>query len=63
MPNFEFKKDRVCEPAPNLALDSIVNGGRRLYLDGRISSYGIFGSLGKAPAARKSKERNLDIMD
>ena len=24
MPNFEFKKDCVCAPAPNLALDSIV---------------------------------------
>ena len=27
MPNFEFKKDRVCETAPNIALDSIVNVG------------------------------------
>ena len=28
MPNFEFKKDRVCAHTLNLALDSIVNGGR-----------------------------------
>ena len=31
MTNFELKKDCVCEPAPNLALDSIVivDGRRR----------------------------------
>ena len=45
MPNFEFKKDPMSEGDLNLALDSIVKVGGTT-LDARISSYGIFGTLG-----------------
>ena len=54
MPNFEFKKDPMSEGGLNLALNSIVIVLLLvpISLDARISTYGIFGTLGKAPAAR-----------
>ena len=56
MPNFEFKKDCVCETALNLALDSIVIVDD----DGRPRTQGFRPMVssavwGKAPAARKWK--------
>ena len=47
MTNLEFKKDPTLCTISNLALDSIVNvGWTDGSLDARISSYGIFGTLG-----------------
>ena len=51
MPNLEFQKDCVCEGDLNLARNLLLKV--YIYLDMRISPYGIFGSLGKAPAARQ----------
>ena len=51
MPNFEFKKDRVCERGLNLVLDSIVIVG-----DDRTQGFRPMVSSalwGKAPAARQ----------
>ena len=53
MPNFEFKKDRVCGHTLNLALNSIVNVGP---IDDRTEGFRPMVSSavwGKAPAARK----------
>ena len=54
MPNLEYKKDCVCEGDLNLARNLLLKDGwMDLSPDRRFSSYGIFGSLGKAPAARQ----------
>ena len=56
MPNLEYKKDCVCEGDLNLARNLLLKDDD-LSPDRRFSSYGIFGSLGKAPAARKSDSK------
>ena len=66
MPNFEFKKDCVSEPIPNLALDSIV-----IVIHDRTQGFRPMVSSavwGKAPAARKSfskfrKDVQVDIIE
>ena len=52
MPNLEYKKKCMLGTISNLTLITIVNVYHLQPQDGRKSSYGIFGSLGKAPAAR-----------
>ena len=59
MPNFEFKKDRVCEHTLNLALNSIVivDGRTDGRTDDRTQGFRPMvpsAVWGKAPAARKT---------
>ena len=59
MANFEYKKDRMCETAPNLARDSIViaDPGQKDFV------LWYLWQLGKAPAARKSCSDNVFRQD
>ena len=53
MPNFEFKKDPMSEGGLNLALDSIVNGGRTDPWTQGFRPMVSSALWGKAPAARQ----------